>query len=273
MFGFLLRHRGALLGAGLALLALGALSSSRDDGALGHSVGLLGAPVQAVVRVLAEGIGATVDRYALSVGAHREAEGLRQELAELKRELLAVEEIAQENHRLRALLEFKETVTLALEPARVVGRSASAWFRTIVLDRGSDHGVLTDSPVVTSAGVIGRVYEVGPKASRVLLITDPSSAVDAIVQRTRAQVVVEGRLGATCRLLYLARGDDAAVGDRVVTSGLGGVFPKGLLLGEITRVDVTLGDVFQRAELAPSADFSRLEEVFIVGQEEGGAAP
>ncbi len=273
MFGFLLRHRGALLGAGLALLALGALSGARDGSVLGRSVGLLGAPVQATVRGLAGGIGSVVDRYALSVGAHREAGELRQEVAELKRELLAVEEVAQENRRLRALLEFKESTDLALEPARVVGRSASAWFRTIVLDQGSGDGVAVDSPVVTPAGVIGRVYEVSPSASRVLLITDPSSAVDAIVQRTRAQVVVEGRLGSTCRLLYLARGDDAAVGDRVVTSGLGGVFPKGLLLGEITQVDATLGDVFQRAELAPSADFARLEEVFIVGREERGAAP
>jgi rod shape-determining protein MreC len=132
-----------------------------------------------------------------------------------------------------------------------------------VLDKGRIDGVSPDCPVITPAGVIGRVYEVSSSACRVLLVTDANSAIDAIVQRTRAKVLVEGRLGPTCRVLYLARGDDASAGDRVITSGLGGVFPKGLLLGEITRAEPISGEVFQGAELRPSADFSRLEEVFV----------
>jgi hypothetical protein len=95
-----------------------------------------------------------------------------------------------------------------------------------VLDKGTDDGIARDGPVVTPQGVVGKVYQVGSSWSRVLLVSDTSSAVDALIQRTRAPVVVEGRLGGDCRLLYLARADEAAVGDVVVTSGLGGIYPK-----------------------------------------------
>jgi len=265
MFGFLLRYRGVIVGGGLTLLALGVLSSGREEsGFLGRSLGLLGAPIQGAVRGGADGLGGVVDRYVFLVNTAREAERLRHEVADLKRELLAVEEVAQENQRLKALLEFKEATALRQIPARVIARSATAWFQTLVLDKGTGDGVAADSPVVTPAGVVGRVFEVSAAASRVLLLTDANSAVDAIVQRTRAQVLVEGRLGPTCRVLHLARGDEAAPGDRVVTSGLGGVFPKGLFLGEITQVEIHPGQVFHTAELAPSADFARLEEVFVV---------
>lgn len=271
MLGFLARYRGVIVGGGLALLALGFLSSgSGGGGFLGRSVGLLGEPVQALVRGVAEGMGSAVDRYVLLAGARQEAERYRREAADLKRALLAVDEVALENRRLKALLNFKESTQLHLLPARVVGKSASAWFQTLVLDKGSSDGVPAEAPVLTPAGVVGRVCEVSAGASRVLLLTDPNSAVDAIVQRTRAQVVVEGRLGPACRVLYLARGEDAAAGDRVVTSGLGGVFPKGLLLGDLSRVESPPGEVFQSAELVPGADFSRIEEVFVVlpgGQE------
>lgn len=268
MLGFLLRYRGVILGVGLTLVALGVLSSGREDpGFVGRSVGLLGAPVQIAVRGIAEGLGSAVDRYVFLVNTAREAERLRQEVAELKRELLTVEEVAQENERLKALLAFKETTPLRQIPARVVARSATAWVQTVVLDRGAPDGVGLDSPVVTPAGVVGRVYEVGPRASRVLLLTDTNSAVDAIVQRTRAQVLVEGSHGPTCRVLHVAREDEAAPGDRVVTSGLDGVFPKGLLLGEISRVEARPGQVFHPAVLVPSVDFSRLEEVFVILRE------
>jgi rod shape-determining protein MreC len=268
MFGFLVRFRGVIVGAGLTLLALGVLSSGRqDEGVVGRSVGVLGAPVQAVVRTVADALGGAIDHYVYLVGESERADGLRREVADLKRDLLAVDEVARENQRLKTLLEFKESTDLKLVPARVVGRSATAWFQSLVLDKGTLAGVVVDCPVVTPAGVVGRVFEAGPTASRVLLLTDANSAVDAIVQSTRAQVLVEGRLEPTCRVLYLARGDEAAPGDRVVTSGLGGVYPKGLLLGEISRVQARPGEVFHSAELAPSADFARLEEVFVILQE------
>ncbi|GAB4277281.1 MAG: rod shape-determining protein MreC [Deferrisomatales bacterium] len=274
MLGFLSRHRGLLLGGVLALVALGVLSSGRQDsGIVGRSLGLVGAPVQVAVRGVADTIGNAVDHYLFLAHSAREAQRLRKEVADLKRALLAVEEVDLENRRLKALLGFKRSTDLPLVPARVVGRSASPWFRTVLLDKGTGDGVVLDAPVVTPAGVVGRVYETGEGASRALLLTDANSAVDGLIQRTRTQVVVEGTLGPSCRVLYLPRGEEVAAGDRVVTSGLGGIFPKGLLLGEIEDVEAPPGAVFQRARLRPGVDFSRLEEVFLVRRDGAGAVP
>jgi len=268
LLGFLARNRNRIAGTSLVLVAAGVLLSAREGG---RPLALVGAPAQTVTRGVVEGLGSALNHYVLLAGARQEADGLRQEVADLKRELLAVAEIAQENRRLKTLLDFKDATDLPMLPARVVGRSALAWFRTAVLDRGEADGVRIDCPVVTAAGVVGRVFQVSATSSRVLMLTDTSSAVDALVQRSRAPVVVEGRLGNRCRILYLARADDARPGDRVVTSGLGDVFPKGLLIGQIARVEPTHGGTFQMAELQPSADFTHLEEVFVVLQPTGGA--
>lgn len=272
MIDFLARHRGAIAGWSLSLLTLGLVLAGRDGATvLGRSFGLVASPVQDGAQTVTGGFGSLVDRYVFLIGAQRQASQLQHEVADLRRELLAAEEVYLENHRLKTLLHFKESTELPLLPARVVGRSASSWFRTLTLDKGADDGILPNSPVVTADGVIGRVYQTSPSASRVLLLTDTSSAVDALVQRSRAQVVVEGRLDPLCRILYLARTDDAVPGDRVVTSGLGDVYPKGLLIGEIVSVEPVKGGVFQRAELKPSADFSRVEEVFVVPARSGAA--
>jgi rod shape-determining protein MreC len=265
MVSFLARHRSFAVGSGIAAAVVAlSLTVREKPGLLGSSAGLLGAPVQSLVHGVTRGLSSILDEYVLLAGAQREAERLRKEAGDLRRELLAVQEVAQENTRLRSLLGFQETTDLPMLPAQVIGRSASTWFRTVVLDKGSLDGVSRDSPVVTAEGVVGRIYQVNSSSSRVLLITDASSAIDALVQESRAPLVVEGRLGPSCRILYLARADEANAGDRVVTSGLGGTFPKGLLIGEISQVEATKAGVFQTAELRPSVDLSRLEEVFIL---------
>ncbi len=270
MLGFLIRRARVLVAGGVVLATLGLLVSSGDEaGRVGRSIGLVGAPAQALVRGLVSAVGSVVDRYVWLVGAREEAERLRRELVDLRRELASVEEVFQENERLRDLLAFRAGSSLRLVAARVVGRSATPWLRTAVIDKGTGDGVSLDAPVLTPAGVVGRVYQVSASASRVLLITDPNSAVDALVQRTRAQVVVEGNLGPVCRVLYLSRGEEVAVGDRVVTSGLGGVFPKGLYLGQVSRVEARPGEVFQRVELRPGAELTRLEEVLVALPAEG----
>lgn len=272
MFEFFSRHRGALAGWGLAAFALGLLLASRERGGLeGRPGSLAGTSAQTGLRSVTGGLGSFVDRYVLLVRAKVDADRLRREVADLRRELLSVGEVYQENQRLKTLLNFKEATDLPVLPARVAGRSASTWFRTLVLDKGSDDGVRENCPVVTAEGVVGRVYQVAPTASRVLLLTDTSSAVDALVQTTRSEVIVEGRLGARCRMLYLARADAAKPGDRVVTSGLGDVFPKGLLVGEIASVESAKGGVFRAAELRPSVDFASLEEVFVVLRQGDGS--
>jgi len=257
MQGFFARRRNILFGVAALVAALALLSS-------GRRAGVASVPGQSVFSSLAQTIGSVADRYVFLSSAEEEITTLRTEVSNLRSELLKVKEYEFENHRLKALLGFKESNTFPLLPARVTGRSASAWYRTMVLDKGILDGVRQGSPVVTAGGVVGRVYEAGSTTARVLLLTDASSAVDALLQRSRAQVVVEGDMGPNPRLLYLARGVDVEVGDKVVTSGLDGIYPKGLLLGEITRLRASPGDIFQSARLEPGADFSSIEEVFVI---------
>jgi rod shape-determining protein MreC len=121
--------------------------------------------------------------------------------------------------------------------------------------------------VAAADGVVGRVIEVFPNAAKVLLITDPNSGVDVIVQRTRAQGIMEGRIEESCILKYVKKSDDVQVGDRIITSGLGGIFPKGLLAGKVTKVERKRPGIFQAVEVDPTADLSRLEEVLILSEE------
>jgi rod shape-determining protein MreC len=266
MFDQLSPKKSIIIGGLLLLFTLGMLMSGKREGggAVGRSLGVVAAPVQTVVDSATNWVGSIVDNYIVLVGAREEAEALRAEAQGLRRELLKVREFEYENSRLKELLAFKDATQFNLLPARVVGRSASAWYRTLVLDKGLDDGVTPDSPVVSAAGVVGRVVEVTGSSSRVQLLTDASSAVDALVQRTRAQLVVEGDMGPQPKLLYLARGVEASVGDKVITSGLGGIYPKGQLLGEIIELRTDPGEMFQTARLAPSADFTRIEEVFVI---------
>lgn len=266
--GFLARKRNILIGVALLVFALALLSGGRS-GPMSRSAGARDVPGAGVFSAIAQSIGSIADRYIFQSSAEEDIATLRTEVSTLKQELLKVKEYEYENKRLKALLGFKEATEFSLLPARVTGRSASAWYRTLTLDKGIADGVKVGSPVVTANGVVGRVYETGGSVCRVLLITDASSAVDALLQRSRAQVVVEGDAGPNPRLLYLARGVDAEVGDKVLTSGLDGIYPKGLLLGEISRLKNSPGDIFQAAKIEPSVDFSNIEEVFLIlGSEE-----
>jgi len=132
------------------------------------------------------------------------------------------------------------------------------------VDRGTRDGVRRNAPVVTSDGVVGRVIEVTPTTARVLLVADSRSAVGVVVQRIRDLGVVEGRNERVLHLKYLSRTSDVQPGDVVVTSGQGGVFPKGLAVGRITRVVREEGELLLEAEVEPAAALDRLEEVLIL---------
>ncbi|OGP66144.1 MAG: rod shape-determining protein MreC, partial [Deltaproteobacteria bacterium RBG_13_47_9] len=148
--------------------------------------------------------------------------------------------------------------------AEVIGQDPSSWFKSVTIDKGERDGVKQGMAVVSPIGIIGRILKTAPHYATVLLITDYNSAVDSIVQRTRAKAIVEGKGENRCQLKYLLRTEEVAIGDAVVTSGLGGNFPKGLMVGEVKKVDKKGHGVFQYAELVPSVDFAQLEEVFVI---------
>jgi rod shape-determining protein MreC len=175
-----------------------------------------------------------------------------------------MKEMKLANERLRQLLQFREKDSPSMIGAEVIGQDPSSWFKSVTINKGERDGVKKGMAVISPAGVIGQILKTAPHYATVLLLTDYNSAVDSIVQRTRAKTIVEGKGENRCQLKYLRRAEEVAVGDVVVTSGLGGNFPKGLMVGEIKKVDKKGHGVFQYAELVPSVDLTQLEEVFVI---------
>lgn len=182
---------------------------------------------------------------------------------ELRAQLAAAEESRRENERLRRLLGFVEEAPQRTVAARVIAEDAASWFRTIEIDRGSEEGVIEGRPVVNAAGLIGRVVRSSAHSARVLLITDASSAVAVLVQDQRIRGVCRGQGGALALDFALVQ-DEIQVGDGVITSGLGGIFPKGLVVGYVRSVHREQFGLFQTVEVEPAVDFAHLEEVLVL---------
>jgi rod shape-determining protein MreC len=251
----------------LALSLISANLHSRENMSFFESlvVGIT-SPVQKVVRRIIGGIGNVWRGYFYLVGAQKENEVLRRELHELKLQVNRYREADLANQRLRALLNFKKSIATPLLPAELVSFDPSGWFQTILIDKGSSDGVAQDMAVVSAEGLMGRVIGVSSRHAKVLLILDANSAVDALIQRSRVRGVLVGLGRDLCLLKYVQRNEDVQVGDQVISSGMGGVFPKGLLLGTVQEVVRGSSGLFQRVEVEPAADFSRLEEVMVVIQ-------
>ncbi|QNO13610.1 rod shape-determining protein MreC [Alkalicella caledoniensis] len=168
------------------------------------------------------------------------------------------------NRRLTNLLDFKESTEFDLLPAMVIGRSPSTWYSTMTIAKGTNHDVKLGMPVVTHAGLVGRVIEVSLNSSKVKLIISPDSGITSFVQRTRdiGLVKISAENPGFLEITRLAHNADLRVGDTIMSSDLTGNFPKGLVIGEVVRVEGS--DMEITALVRPSVDFERLEEVFIV---------
>jgi rod shape-determining protein MreC len=219
------------------------------------------------IKVTAVVVGSVTDvwhEYVDLRNVQQENRRLRQEAGVLSRRIEQLEEQTLETQRLQRLLALREVPQAQSLTARVSGKDATNWFKTILVDRGGLDGVRRNQAVVAPDGLVGRVVEVTPASAKVQLLTDPVSAVGGLVQRTRVTGIISGNLGEGTRVRYLPLMADVAVGDLVVTSGMGGVFPKGIPIGRITTVERRSGALFQDATLQPTVDLSRLEEVLIL---------
>jgi len=251
----------------LALSLISANLHSRENMSFFESVVVgIASPVQKVLRGIIGGVGDAWRGYFYLVGLRQENEALRKELQELKLQLNRYREADLANQRLRSLLNFKKSIATPLMPAQLVAFDPSGWFQTILIDKGRDDGVVQDMAVVSAEGLVGRVIGVSGRHAKVLLMLDANSAVDAFIQRSRARGVLVGLGRERCLLKYVQRNEDVQVGDQVISSGMGGVFPKGLLLGIVEEVIRGSSGLFQRVEVEPAVDFSRLEEVMVVKQ-------
>lgn len=255
-----------LLGA-LLLLALLIYSNNlryREHTSLFEKIVLqLTYPFNSLIYGMGDRVAGVWNGYLWLVDARQENERLAEENRRLRAELDQVREIQISYERLSRLLEFKEGLSVSSVAARVVGVDASSWFRTVTIDKGSDQGLREGMPVVVAEGVVGRTVRVGPKQSRVLLVTDASSAVAALVQRNRTRGICRGQ-GKGIALEYAMQLDEVEVGDVIVTSGTGGVFPKGLTIGTVREISRAGFGLFQDVFMTPAVDFSRLEEVLVL---------
>lgn len=194
----------------------------------------------------------------------RENDTLRAEVRRLSQENSALRDQAEQNVRLRKALEFKESFPLPLLSSHVIGRSASGWFSTCVIDRGTRDGVQPGHAVATFRGLVGQVYKASQTSSSVLMLSDSSSAIGAIVQRSRVNGICQGQNSDVLILKYLPIDADAKPGDIVVSSGIGRLVPKGITIGRITEVKADRGGFTKHALVSPSAKFEQLEHVFVV---------
>jgi len=189
---------------------------------------------------------------------------LQRQVEELQGQLLHYQEAYLQQQRLRELLGFRSLTFPQAVVAETIGIDPSPWSEVVTINKGSRDGIRKDIAVVTHQGLVGRTIEVAPHYATVLLVTDRRSAVDALIQRTRARGIVVGKSRRQCELRYVDLRADIQVGDTVVASGLGEVYPKGLLIGRVAAVYHRPHGLFQEVEVHPTVDLAKLEEVLVL---------
>ena len=224
------------------------------------------------VAPLQGGLASLTDRLSDLIQTAKDLGELRRRNEELEKladslmiENVRLKEFESENETLRRLLKFTQANPhYEYKTAAVIGRDPSNFLRYLIIDLGARHGIKRGMPVVTERGLVGRIVEVGSNWAKVMLIIDPSSSVGAIIQSSRATGVVEGQVGGGLRMKYIPQGEMVNVGDIVLTSGLGGNFPKKLIIGQVTAVQRRDIQMFQEAQVRPTVDFNKLEIVLII---------
>lgn len=199
----------------------------------------------------------------------REEAAVRRELEELRAAMVQMNELQAENQRLTALVNFRRRAIPSLKNSivcRVIGRSPAAWRDSVVLSKGAKEGIREDAPIMTPAGLVGRITEVLPGISKARLITSPEFRIGGLLQRTRLTGVVYGAPDGECRMKYIPLDADVQPGDVVETAGLTAGIPKGILIGRVVQVWKETGQIYKVALIDLFADLERLEEVLCVSR-------
>jgi rod shape-determining protein MreC len=207
------------------------------------------------------------NHYVSLVNTSHENEVLKKELDELRVRSMNLEDLQYENKRLRAMLEFKGAFQeFSLIPASVLSQDITHVFKTVIIDKGSRSGFGINMPILNPSGVVGRVIAVSPHTAQVLLITDPNSSIPALIESSRVKGIVKGREESLLSLEYVRSTEDVNVGDSVVTSGLLGIFPKGLKIGYVREIKKDDRQIFSNIILEPCVKMEMIEEIFGIAQ-------
>ena len=217
---------------------------------------------QKLISSVTDKVAGTWQDYINLVRVKEENKRLREELNRLRQQKFELAEINAQNKRLKKLLDFKDVSPYPAVSANVIGASPSILrSQVVIVDKGRSDGITEGMPVASYDGIVGRILLAGDKSSEVLLITDPVSAIDAYIHRTRARGIVKG-VGNGCVMEYIENKSDVSVGDKVISSGKDGFFPKGVIIGTVT--DISPSGSFISAGIAPHVDLNSLEEVVII---------
>ena len=265
------KYQSIAVAAVLLIISLSALSYGTarlsETGVLRKIILEAAARVQDAINVPLQSLHDGWKKYLFLVGLEDENRRLRGQNAALTEQLNLYREGSLEAERLRKLIALKGDFPRRAVAARVIDRARTPLFKTLLINKGTADGLQTGLPVLSDQGVVGRIIEASWHASRVLLLTDEQSNIDGLIQRSRAQGILQGAGSAGCSLKYVSRTEEILAGDAVITSGLAGVFPKGLLLGAVTAVSLSNGGLFQKIDVAPAVDFDKLEEVMVLTRE------
>lgn len=274
MVSFLKKYRLIITSAALCLFALHIVSTNTKGigGTLitGRIISAVTSPVQYGITSAAKGIRHIWTSYIYLINVSRENVSLKNDMEKLKEENNQLKEAVFLNQRLKELLAFKQSIAQTSVAANVIGIESSGWVRTVKINKGQSDGIRRDMAVVTPLGIAGRVIDVQPTTSIALIVTDPRCNIDVIVQRSRTMGIVEGNGADRLTLKYVRHEDDIQIGDILLSSGLGGIFPKGMVVGEVVRVEKGADNFFMDIEVQPAADFKKLEEVLIITTDGAG---
>ena len=221
-------------------------------------------PIQRGATSFKESMANIVNNYIAIVNTNKENTVLRKKTGDLENTIFNLQELRLENIRLKDLMHFSEEIPREKVLAQVIGWDSSTEFNVIRINQGSNDGITAKSAVVTSEGLVGYIYRVSTKFSDMITILDQNNRVDTIVDRTRTHGIVQGFSNFSCTMKYVSRNEQIVKGDIVVTAGLGDIYPKGIKVGTISKVERETYGITQLIEVIPSVDFNKLEEVIVL---------
>jgi len=233
-------------------------------------IDFLVAPLQQGVSLMHGKFSSLIDHYIFNVGASRENDELKKRVSELQEQVFSQGEVERENERLKNLLAFGGPSDTKRILAQIVSYDGSSDFRVLRINKGSSDGIKLQSTVVTADGVVGYIYRLTKHFADILTIIDTNNRVDVLIQRTRSHGIVEGHRESRCMMKYVSQTDPIILGDEVITSGLGNVYPKGLRVGTVSRIERESYGITQEIEVTPAVDFTTLEEVVVLSSDSDG---
>ena len=261
----------------VAILAIYGISQKRFDL---NETSIFNQVVTEVLSPVQEGIASSKkslsflwENYLLIVNTSMQNTVLKKQISRLESDLTTMEEVRKENLRLKRLLSYSDEMSHQRVMAQVVGWDSANEFKVIRLNKGSRQGIKVMAPVITDHGLVGYVYRVTENYADVLTILDQNNRVDVMVERTRTHGIVEGVFNFKCALKYIMRNEPVEVGDKLITAGVGGIYPKGVKVGMITDITKENFGMTLSIEVIPSVDFDKLEEVLVLIPSEVASAP